>query len=273
MKVLATITAGFIFQTQGSNAVEGGADESRVELANPMGVGKSQSDPCVTFCVNKSAGDCTKVRSFNGLCSNLCLDSPSKPIVCLSPDDGVNFVSLNMAFASVSPGGSTCSNACILAALCPESYCKSNNHCHGLFWDERYPGSICYHTEATPCRPIAPVNCAYIDEIETLTPLYATEFPERQVSVVISPKRMNILPRSAEPSIDPNAQTTFNSEATSSTQVSDIAAGSEPSTAPKALPVNQEATSTKSTAANVGYTSLSRIDAAFFVIGIILFGA
>lgn len=272
MKILATIAAGFILQTQDSIGAESGEDESRVELADPMGVGNPQNDPCFTFCVNNSAGDCTKVRSSNGLCSNLCLESPGKPIVCLSPDDRVNFVSLNVAFASVSPGGSTCSNACILAALCPESYCKSNNHCHGLFWDERYPASICYHTEATPCRPMAPVHCAYIDEVETLTPSRSTESPVREESVVISPKRLNILPSSAEPSIDPNTGNTVDSESTLSTQESDLGVGSKPSTAPKALPDNQEATSTKSTAANAGYASLSRMDAAFFVIGFYLIG-
>ena len=273
MKVLATVAAGFILQTQESVGVESGADVTRVALADQMGVGSQQSDPCVTFCVNKSGGDCTKVRSSNGLCSNLCLESSGKPIVCLSPDDRVNFVSLNVAFASVSPGGSTCSNACISAALCPESYCKSNNHCHGLFWDERYPASICYHTEASPCRPMAPVHCAYTDEIETLTPSSSTESPVREESVVFSPKRLNILPRSAEPSIDPNTGNTVDSEVTSSSHVSDLEVGSKPSTAPKALPDNQEATSTKSTAANAGYTSLSRLDAAFFVIGFYLIGA
>ena len=68
MKVLATVAAGFILQTQESVVVESGTDVTRVALADQMGVGNQQSDPCVTFCVNKSGGDCTKVRSSNGLC-------------------------------------------------------------------------------------------------------------------------------------------------------------------------------------------------------------
>lgn len=128
-------------------------------------------DPCVTLCHLMAAGDCSLVQAVGSYCANLFKDGERYVVDSRSSND---HVSSENAFSEVST--SSCSSACQRTADCPGSFCKPNNHCHGLFWANKASDSFCFHGESHPCNSLVPVHCDSTGTVRT------TVAPELTVS-------------------------------------------------------------------------------------------
>lgn len=187
---------------------------------------------------------------------------------------------VDAANAIVSSDENTCKTACRSAPGCPYSYCKSNSHCYGLFWDEKSTGGICYHSTSKPCASPLPVTCDPLTG-ETLThaipgehtqePINATTFPTIDGRAPVSPI-MEAIPKSVQSGLNLDvddirgANTTERPEPTTRNsipityQMSDSASNSIDS-------------NYKSTKANEVFNPLTGFTSVLFIFGIYAFGA
>lgn len=116
-------------------------------------------DPCKTICNLSSAGDCSKVKAVNSICLNLYKDQHSGAYFVSEGRSDLLQVTISQAFGTVSTKSRTCEEICGNTTGCSSSFCKSNNHCQGLFWNTLHPEVFCFQTIANPCQHNTPLHC------------------------------------------------------------------------------------------------------------------
>ena len=116
-------------------------------------------DPCKTICNLSSAGDCSKVKAVDSICLNLYKDQHSGAYFVSEGRSDLLQVTISQAFGSVSTKSRTCEEICRNTTGCSSSFCKSNNHCQGLFWNTLHPEVFCFQTIANPCQHNTPLHC------------------------------------------------------------------------------------------------------------------
>jgi hypothetical protein len=117
----------------------------------------SSVDPCHVLCHIANAGDCGKVRVLSERCSNLLRNDAGRFLVSETGENAESFIYAYEAFAEVSTP--SCDMACEQTLGCSGSFCKPNNHCYKMFWQDKQASTFCFHTESQPCNPVVPLLC------------------------------------------------------------------------------------------------------------------
>lgn len=125
-------------------------------------------DPCKVLC-SISMDDCKGVSEVDGMCNNLYLDDDLKLTVSSSSGPGYLQISAKNALDTVAVSAHECSTMCHSTPECAASYCKPNNHCHGMFWDNLTDKKACFHTSHTPCKHDQPLMCKYSEKAHSTT--------------------------------------------------------------------------------------------------------
>jgi hypothetical protein len=139
-------------------ATETDADVTTHKSTNHSpGIERAVVDPCTTYCHLLGADNCVSVYSANDHCVNL-IKAPNGLIVA-SKDSGATdeYIKVSEAFESVSTV--SCDSACEQTPGCTGSFCKPNDHCHGLFWESKELSSYCFHSDDQACNPHVPLLC------------------------------------------------------------------------------------------------------------------
>jgi hypothetical protein len=136
---------------------------------------RSVVDPCSVLCAS-SDGSCAVSKNVGGQCTGLMRDESSSIVHTETSRPGLTSISADDARAIVSVQNESCKDICDRIEECTASYCKLNNHCHGLFWSDLAKREACFYTIDKPCNTKVPVLCDYEQSISistTTTPVTA----------------------------------------------------------------------------------------------------
>lgn len=117
-------------------------------------------DPCSVLCYIHLT-NCEGVVDYKGVCKNLFKDAQFNVAVGATPPAGYTAVTREAAMNYVSVKPEDCPIICESTENCTVSYCKANNHCKGLYWDDFKKRASCFFSPSTPCNRSVPVMCKY----------------------------------------------------------------------------------------------------------------
>jgi hypothetical protein len=129
---------------------------------------RSVVDPCGVLCAS-SDGGCVVSKNVGGQCTGLMRDESSRIVHTETSRPGLTSISADDARAIVSVQNESCKDICDRIEECTASYCKQNNHCHGLFWSDLAKREACFYTIDKPCNTKVPVLCDYEQSISLST--------------------------------------------------------------------------------------------------------
>lgn len=131
-------------------------------------------DPCEILCNANGCDGCGISKSVSGECQGLFRDELGNIAYSNEPKPSWTGVSTDEARAILSTQTQSCGDICDQVEDCPASYCKQNNHCHGLFWSDVTKREACFYTDEKPCKTKIPVLCVHEETTPTATASVAT---------------------------------------------------------------------------------------------------
>lgn len=117
-------------------------------------------DPCRALC-DLLLKDCEFVEEYEGNCLNIYKDASNSFFLSTVNSAAFKRVSRDEAMDYIAVGPQECSGLCQATPNCHVSYCKPNNHCKGLFWENFEKHVPCYFSLTTPCNANQPILCKF----------------------------------------------------------------------------------------------------------------
>jgi hypothetical protein len=140
-------------------------------------------DPCRALCSANDDEGCAVSRTVSGQCQGLFRDQSGKIAHAEVPKPEWTSISADEARSILSTQTESCSDICAQLEDCPASYCKQNNHCHGLFWSDVDKREACFYTDEKPCRTKLPILCDYENRDSTTIAPMSTSLPEPPTAI------------------------------------------------------------------------------------------
>jgi hypothetical protein len=154
-------------------------------------------DPCRALCTANDEEGCAVSRTVSGQCQGLFRDQSGNIAHSEDPKPEWTRISAEDARSILSTQTESCSDICAKLEDCPASYCKQNNHCHGLFWSDLNKREACFYTDEKPCQTKLPVLCDYENQDST-TAIPTTTASSDQYSASSVGESIIVVPSSEE---------------------------------------------------------------------------
>ncbi len=153
----------FIIQSICLTLTRGSSDDAGLNKTHAI------LDPCRVLCKASGLDGCAGSRTVAGQCEGLYRDEAGSIVRSTEPKPEWIGISVEEARSILSTQAESCADICDQVDDCTASYCKQNNHCHGLFWSDVGKREACFYTVEKPCKTKVPVLCAHEKNTSTTT--------------------------------------------------------------------------------------------------------